>query len=196
MAENKIELKSVGELNGKKFIVPNYQRGYKWRKKDVAYLIDDIAEIKEDDNSDYCLQPIVVAPNWEQKVCPTCGHIIDSAEEGYILVDGQQRLTTIWLIINWAKAKHYGFEIDWNFSIEYKTRKTSNEFLRKIRENGNVQDEGTCDTHYFSQALKAIEDRKDELEAFFKNLKKNVKIIWYEIESKEGPAHFERLNSA
>ena len=116
MAENKIELKSVSELGNKKFIVPNYQRGYKWRAKDVEYLIDDIAEIKEDDNSDYCLQPIVVAKD----------------NDKYVLVDGQQRLTTIWLIINWAK--HNGFEIDWNYCIEYQTRDQSNTFLKDIQE--------------------------------------------------------------
>jgi len=197
MAENQIELKSIRELlNGKHFIIPNYQRGYKWRGKDVEYLINDIAEIKDNDNSDYCLQPIVVAPNWKQKVCSTCGHIIDSAEEGYILVDGQQRLTTIWLIINWAK--HNGFQIDWNFSIEYETRDISNAFLKDIQEKGEAKDkdEGTCDTHYFSEALKAIGSKKYKPEAFFKNLEKNVKIIWYEIEPEEGPAHFERLNNA
>ena len=194
MTDNKIELKSVSELLGMKFFIPSYQRGYKWREKDVEYLIEDIAEIKEDDNSDYCLQPIVVAPNWTQKICPTCGQHIDSVEDGFILVDGQQRLTTIWLIINWAK--HNGSEIDWNFSIEYKTRDKSNEFLKNIQENGDAKNQGTCDTHYFSQALKTIKSKKDKLEAFFKNLKKNVKIIWYEIDPKEGPAHFERLNSA
>ena len=139
MAENKIELKSVSELNGKKFLVPNYQRGYKWRAKDVEYLIEDIAEIAQDDHSDYCLQPIVVAPNWEQKNCPTCRHIIDSTEKGYILVDGQQRLTTIWLIINWAK--HNGIDVSWNFDIEYDTRKDSNEYLNDIKEtNLNEQE--------------------------------------------------------
>lgn len=178
MAENNIGLKSVSELDGKNFFVPDYQRGYKWRTKNVEYLIEDIAEIKEDDNSDYCLQPIVVAKN----------------NDKYVLVDGQQRLTTIWLIINWAK--HNGFEIDCNYCIEYQTRDKSNTFLKDIQENGIAQDKGTCDTHYFSQALEAIQGKSDKLEAFFRNLKKNVKIIWYEIEAKEGPAHFERLNSA
>lgn len=194
MTENKIDLESVSELKNKKFIVPNYQRGYKWRAKDIEYLIEDIAEIAQDDHSDYCLQPIVVAPNWVQKKCPTCGHIIDSTEEGYILVDGQQRLTTIWLIINWAK--HNGIEISWNFDIEYNTRKNSNEYLNDIKEKGNAEDKGTCDTHYFSQALETIASKKERLQFFFENLNKNVKIIWYEIDPNEGPAHFERLNNA
>ena len=194
MAENRIELKSVSELNNRKFIVPNYQRGYKWRAKDVEYLIEDIAEIAQDDYSDYCLQPIVVAPNWKQKVCPTCGYVIDSTEEGYILVDGQQRLTTIWLIINWAK--HNGIEVNWNFVIEYDTREDSNLYLNGIKEKGNAENKDTCDTHYFSQAIDTIASKKERLHSFFDNLNKNVKIIWYEIDPKEGPAHFERLNNA
>ena len=194
MAENKINLVSVCELQNKKFFVPNYQRGYKWREKDVEYLIEDIAEIAQDDNSDYCLQPIVVAPKWEQKDCPTCGHIIESTEEGYILVDGQQRLTTIWLIINWAK--HNNIDISWNFDIKYDTRNDSNDYLNDVKDKGSAENKGTCDTHYFSKALDTIAAKKGQLQSFFYNLKKNVKIIWYEVDPEEGPAHFERLNNA
>ena len=194
MAENKIELKSVNELENKKFFVPNFQRGYKWRAKDVEYLIEDIAEIAQDDNRDYCLQPIVVAPNCAQKNRPTCGHVIDSAKEEFILVDGQQRLTTLWLIINWAR--HNNFKVYWNFDIEYETRDDSNEYLNDIKEKGNTEKKGTCDTHYFSKALDTIESKKGQLQSFFDNLNKNVKIIWYEIDPEEGPAHFERLNNA
>jgi uncharacterized protein with ParB-like and HNH nuclease domain len=194
MTENRIDLESICELKNKKFIVPNYQRGYKWRAKDVEYLIEDIAEITQEDHSDYCLQPIVVAPNWIKKVCPTCGHIIDSTEEGYILVDGQQRLTTIWLIINWAK--HNDFKVDWNFDIHYDTRDDSNKYLNEIKEKGNAEHKRTCDTLYFSQALEIIASKKERLQSFFDNLNKNVKIIWYEIAPNEGPAHFERLNNA
>ena len=110
------------------------------------------------------------------------------------MVDGQQRLTTIWLIINWAK--HNGFKMDWNFDIKYDTREDSNQYLKDIKEKGNAEDKGTCDTHYFSQALETISSKKERLQSFFDNLNKNVKIIWYEIDPHEGPAHFERLNNA
>lgn len=194
MAENKIELQAISALNGKHFFIPNYQRGYKWREKDVEYLIEDIEEIAQDDYSDYCLQPIVVAPNWKQKVCPNCGHIIDSTEKGYILVDGQQRLTTIWLIINWAM--HNNFQVSWNFDIEYNTRKDSNDYLKDVKDKGKAVNKGTCDTHYFSKALETIELNENKIQSFLNNLEKNVKIIWYEIDLDEGPAHFERLNNA
>ncbi len=184
---NSIELKSIEEyLEDKEnltFVIPNYQRGYKWRARDVEYLIDDIAEIKENDTGDYCLQPIVVAKG--------------KAGNELILVDGQQRLTTIWLVLNWAS--HNGVHNDnrINIDIRYDTRDDSNDYLNDIKKYGEYKhDKNTCDTYYFSEALKVIENRKVKLELFFKNLSKNVKVIWYEIDPKEGPAHFERLNNA
>ena len=178
MPEKEIELKSICGIDNYKFIIPNYQRGYKWREKDVEYLIKDIAEIVDEDQSDYCLQPIVVA----------------KYGDSYILVDGQQRLTTIWLIINWAA--HNNFNVEWNYKITYEQRPRSNVFLKKVHDSGFGEDLGTCDTHYFSQAIDVIAQKKDLLNVFFDNLNKHVKIIWYQISAQEGPAHFERLNNA
>lgn len=192
MPENKIDLKSISELLGMKFFIPSYQRGYKWRKKDVEYLIKDIAEISKEDKSDYCLQPIVVAPKPQES--PT------NEYKEYILVDGQQRLTTIWLIVHWAtnhkKCDVSEYDFDYDFDIEYETRDKSNEFLKCIKDDVDIEEDGTCDTHYFRQALEAIDELNDSLTYFIYNLKKNVKIIWYEITPDKGPAHFERLNNA
>ena len=63
---NKLELKTISELNQFSFFVPSYQRGFKWTQKEVNDLLNDINEFKPRviDNSDektwYCLQPIVV----------------------------------------------------------------------------------------------------------------------------------------
>lgn len=195
MADNQIGLKTIRDLLGMKFFVPNYQRGYKWRTKDVEYLIDDIAEIEDNDSSDYCLQPIVVAPKSPHKVCPACGQSIEASEKEYILVDGQQRLTTIWLIATWAK--HNGVDNCVKYDISYDTRQDSNKYLSNISKSGVApKGKDTCDTHYFSEAISAIESKKDKLVTFLNNVEKNVKIIWYVIDQNEGPAHFERLNNA
>lgn len=175
---NNIDYEKISEkLNGKKFDIPNYQRGYKWREKDVEHLIDDIVEIEKNEK-DYCLQPIVVALEGEN----------------YILVDGQQRLTTIWLIINWAN--HNGFDVSWNFDINYLTREKSKTFLSNVKNNGFSEDDGSCDSHYLSLALQIIKSKKANLHRFLENLNEKVKVIWYEIDPNNGPAHFERLNSA
>ena len=39
---NNIELKSIKDIQGMNFYIPSYQRGYRWKKRQVAQLIDDI----------------------------------------------------------------------------------------------------------------------------------------------------------
>mgnify|MGYP003556422918 CR=1 FL=1 len=62
MANNVIELKSIGELLGKNFFIPSYQRGYRWTGQQVKDLLDDIDEFRANSkgNGFYCLQPLVV----------------------------------------------------------------------------------------------------------------------------------------
>lgn len=170
---------SIDHLAEKRFVIPSYQRGYKWRKTDVEYLIKDIAGIKEDDG-DYCLQPVVVAQEGDS----------------YILVDGQQRLTTIWLISTWTRKHEIQAEHIPHFFIQYGDgRGDSNKYLQDLEKDGAAHDTGTCDTHYFAEAVMAIQENRELLKQFFRMLHK-VKVIWYVIDKDEGPSKFERLNSS
>ena len=94
----------VGELCRKNFnlIIPSYQRGYRWTKKEVLRLIEDVFLYDEKkDGSFYCLQPLVVR------------HIESNGKHEWRVIDGQQRLTTIYLIL---KAIGYDSEC---YSLEY-----------------------------------------------------------------------------
>ena len=103
MEENKIELKSVSELLGMKFFIPSYQRGYRWTEQQVKDLLEDIwqfAKKKKQEYEFYCLQPLVVklmSNNDKQKAQ------LNINEEWYEVIDGQQRLTTIFLILSSLK---------------------------------------------------------------------------------------------
>ena len=79
---NSIELKKVKEIiNGEyKFILPIYQRGYRWTENEVDTLIEDVNGSEEG----YFLQVLTVKKEKDGK---------------YLLVDGQQRLTTIFLLL-------------------------------------------------------------------------------------------------
>lgn len=60
-------LKTVRELLGKSYYIPNYQRGYRWGKDEVIKLLDDIWDFannmdKKDESEFYCLQPLIVRP--------------------------------------------------------------------------------------------------------------------------------------
>src|SRR3954447_9005794 len=74
-----LEPRLVGKIS-QQFFVPGYQRGYRWGHDEVSRLLNDIWESR---NQSYYLQPVVVkahpSGDWE-------------------LVDGQQRLTTLFLI--------------------------------------------------------------------------------------------------
>lgn len=63
MGSNMVELKSIGEILGKNFLIPNYQRGYRWTRQQVDDLLNDIKGFKESNPSSYqfyCLQPLVI----------------------------------------------------------------------------------------------------------------------------------------
>lgn len=80
-----VELKAIDELVGMHFWVPSYQRGYRWTNVQVKELLEDLYDFaikKKDPDEYYCLQPIIVKQQ----------------DDKWELVDGQQRLTALWLI--------------------------------------------------------------------------------------------------
>ena len=88
--EIKLEAKLVGDIQGF-FFVPSYQRGYRWGDAEVIRLLDDIYATEGKRN--YCLQPVVVRKNGDR----------------FELIDGQQRLTTLYLIYRYMNEASFGF---------------------------------------------------------------------------------------
>ena len=170
--------KLVGNITGD-FYVPSYQRGYRWGKPEVERLLDDIYSTKGDIN--YCLQPVVVKKN----------------DDGYELIDGQQRLTTIYLIYRFM-SEHSKSINGPRFTLSYETRKKSKDFLKSIDES---RKEENIDFWFFCSAYESIKawfskkDRKSTLTNMNKYFDEIVKIIWYEVEeSEDAIGLFTRLN--
>ena len=88
MDGNNIDLKAIKDLSGMSFYIPSYQRGYRWTEQQVRDLLDDVSEFSNSGDSSYCLQPLVVC---------------EKANNKFNVIDGQQRLTTIYLILNELK---------------------------------------------------------------------------------------------
>ncbi len=98
MPENQINLKTITELLGMNFYIPEYQRGYRWTNDNVTQLLDDIWEYRNKGKAHtfYCLQPVVVKKaSWQD--------VQGKYVEGYELIDGQQRLTTLHRIITYLE---------------------------------------------------------------------------------------------
>lgn len=176
-----LEEKVISEISGN-FIIEAYQRGYRWGKDEVESLLEDISEIP--DGQKYCLQPVVV-----------------KNENGvYELIDGQQRLTTLYLIMKYLNAY-----IDINYTIEYTTRKSVNghkgskELLETIDTIDLDASSSNIDELFIKKAYGLVKawfkGEKSKMMNFANKLQKYVTIIWYEVDDDEDSVNiFTRLN--
>ena len=184
--ETKIELKPIEELEEKKFFIPDYQRGYRWEEQQVNDLLNDLDEFKEsitqsDNKKIYCLQPLVVKKENIEN------------EEYYSVIDGQQRLTTIKILLACLNG-------DKTYSIKYQTRERSEDFLDKIKERDVEESKENADFFHMYYAKETINkwlknktnDYKIDLKT---KIEEKVNFIWYELGEQEDPIKiFTRLN--
>lgn len=191
-----LEPKIIGDINCH-FKIEAYQRGYRWTEVEIIHLLEDIQEIPN--GNEYCLQPVVV-----KKVNdPQLRKEYNDSKDLYELIDGQQRITTLFLII-----KYLGDSIEQKFSIEYVTRKSENgnvgskELLDKIEQCDLNAPSSNIDELFIKKAYSTIkgwfdafEDTKKIKNRFALKLQDNVSVIWYEVdESEDGMSIFTRLN--
>lgn len=186
--------KTIGELLENKFFIPSYQRGYRWTERQVEDLLNDvwdfITKTGKKDNEWYCLQPVVVKK--------TNNH--------YEVLDGQQRLTTIFLIL-----KHLERFIESerkSFEIEYETRNTESSnsklFLQSIDLKNEKESKENIDYFHIFQAYQKIKEwfqtkanqgYNSISSKFVTPFLESTKVIWYEVSSeKDAIEIFTRIN--
>lgn len=156
MTENKITIKSISELLNMKFFIPDYQRGYRWTTQQVKELLEDINEFaskkRKGPGEFYCLQPLVVrAMTTEEKI----KYNLDPNESWNEVIDGQQRLTTIFLILKSLKEI---IEVAGKPTevYEIKYERDANKkagFLNSIETIGDKEDYTTVDYYHMTTAF-------------------------------------------
>lgn len=180
-------LKPIKDFQDFHFLVKDYQRGYKWTKEEVTQLLKDIYEFEpQKENEFYCLQPIVIKEDSDKKE----------------LIDGQQRCTTIYLIL-----KHLG---EGTFELNYQTRKESAKFIKEINSlaiagewnkwEETHPDKNNIDNYHFFEAYRAIQDwfaeESRDKKRFLDKLLNKTQVIWYEVEGNiDSIELFTRINS-
>ena len=169
-----------------KFILPPYQRGYRWRSpsdgdisriedSQVLQLLDDINDYVTNDGFDglfYCMQPVIVAPT--------------KNKNEFYLIDGQQRLTTLFLLYRYLKHKNLNYKVwqDNRIPQEKKSEETLKQLNESIfylkYENRDIEDwlnnihltetekinSATADKYFLSSAYSCI-------------------VKWFEVKAKE-----------
>ena len=171
-----LETKLVADIKGD-FFVPSYQRGYRWGEVEVTRLLDDVYQ---NGKKNYCLQPVVVRKK----------------NDVYELIDGQQRLTTLYLIYRYMKNVNPFFS-EPAFNLTYQTREHSADFLKTLDMS---KQEDNIDFWFIANAYKTIQkwfeqDLQIRVMHIFEYFKEDVKIIWYEVgENEDAISLFTRLN--
>jgi uncharacterized protein with ParB-like and HNH nuclease domain len=174
--------------DGKQFVVPNYQRGYKWAVKEngnepshVERLCDNLITAYQENKPDYFLQGITV-----------------SEKDGQIiLIDGQQRTTTLYLLL-WCLDKSYIEKIKLIYDIRTQSRKYIENLQNKDFNYSNGSDDYQ-DIFYFKKAIeqidKKIEDvKKSSKEDFYNYILDKVKIIYIKIDESKAVKTFTMMN--
>lgn len=140
---------SIDKLMGRTFFVPSYQRGYRWGRQEVEALLNDLWEFYLQTNGKkdlfYCLQPVVLYKD-------------EQAREN--LLDGQQRLTTIYLLLSYldSRRREEGYDKPL-FTLEYATREDSANFLaKKLFASEESEVASNVDYHYMRAAYGYIKD--------------------------------------
>lgn len=128
MNKNTILLLPVNELQGITFEIGNYQRGYKWGKKEILELLNDVNEHQEDSGI-YCLQPLILKPTTtETQKMQIDAESIEMFTKSEV-IDGQQRITTLFLLLSYLEFIN-AIDSSWKYEIDFSTRTHSGVFLK------------------------------------------------------------------
>lgn len=194
---SKIELKTINELHDMKFYIPSYQRGYRWTEQQIKDLLNDINEFESKDGSWYCLQPLVVKQQdseseilEEIKGAATLQTVRDLLQGKWAVIDGQQRLTTIYLILKLLGKN--------NFRLEYQREN----YIEKCDLAVDIQLDN-IEIYYLTTAKKIIGEWFDGKTSDFKNTFTQkclycTKFIWYDVgdlDEEQEHLMFSNLNS-
>jgi len=171
-----IKEKKVLELNEFNFRIPLYQRPYAWGEDEVIQLLEDLKFFHKRNNSE----------NKESSYF--LGNIVLNKIDGnyYDVIDGQQRLTTLYLILKILKKENI-------FNLDYEIREEDRKFLKiwngdkELLDNINPK---------FAENINAIFKWKNDYEEEFKTILENVVVTITEIPKEvDVVKYFEVMNN-
>ena len=156
MSNEIIKEYKITDLNDKKFRIPLYQRAYTWGEDEVEQLLNDLKlskEKKEKEETDYFI-----------------GNIVVEDKNGILnIIDGQQRLTTIFLISKIINENY--------FELDYEIRENDKLFLNDFKRDNYKKKREEYNAHIqFERNIDKILQFEEEYEDCLKDLLEICKI--------------------
>ena len=157
-----LRLMNIQDLRGLTFEIPAYQRGFRWRWQQIRELIDDLYEFcsgrkkkaeKPQNEKIYCLQTITIIKTDKKD---------DNGNPIYEVVDGQQRLTAIWmLVVAFRSTVKYDSEYEENlpvYTLKFDGKNNLTTYCQNVADPANNIFAGASDidSKFISNGLKEI----------------------------------------
>ncbi len=179
-----LSISNIFRTENVKYEIPIYQRNYAWEKDEIEALVHDVWDACETNKDTYFIGTLVS---------------FNRGDNIYEVIDGQQRLTTLYLIL---KALNVGI----SNKLKYHARERSNKTIGKIdeidskdkRANYNPDETDSGIVSGYNNACSAIKEivGDERKELFTRYLLNNVHIIHYNVPRDVDLNHyFEVMNS-
>lgn len=191
--KSKTAFKTIEEFifqGSKTFVIPDYQRGYKWAVKEDAKTASAVEKLLDN----------LISANKEQTYFLQGVTVVEDIDK-IILIDGQQRTTTLYLLL-WCLSEDLINDIN----LEYDIREKSKEFIKSLKHTGFNYSEfdnenSNQDVYYFKKAIAQIKDKikslnENDREKFKKFLFAKVTILYIVIEQDKATKTFTMMNGS
>jgi len=169
MSNTAVILKPIHELFSEHFFLTDYQKGDSWERWQVKELLNDILGFcdKENraDNESYYFQPIV----------------LNTREAGWEMLDGKQRLMTIFLIMEYLNrrySKKFRREV---FTLEYRHSSARTEYLLSLGNKKADYFEFMNMYESFDEIKKWFENHMIRINGFESIFLFKVQLLWCEL---------------
>ena len=165
------------------YVIPRYQRAYAWEDKEIVQLIDDI----NDSTGDYYIGSLVVAK-------------VKGKVETYEVVDGQQRLTTLYLLLHYLKSQVGAVGKTLSFDCRPDSNYTLTHIEALLSDEKRLADDEDRIEQSIRNGLKVIRQKFETGDGIQKDdfLKRLRRVILYRIEVPEHTdlnRYFEIMNT-
>lgn len=169
------------------YVIPRYQRAYAWEDKEIGQLIDDINDIDIDSAENYYIGSLIVSK-------------VQGKADNYEVVDGQQRLTTLFLLLQYLVSEG-ALEGELGQTLSFDCRPNSNYTLARIQTilDDKIDDESAIEQPIVN-GIRAIRQKFEEKSGLNRDdfVSRLAHVVLYRIEVPEHTdlnRYFEIMNT-